>query len=109
LGVRCANCEREFDERQCDCPYCGAVPEHAIHQRPSGKRSESGGQWREDGRGYQERPGARFRQVTFGSGVWSQLLLVIIALFAIFVLLPAFVFLALGMAAAWFIYRLFKG
>ena len=113
--MRCANCEREFDETVGDCPYCGAVPEQNIRRTHQNVNSEQGGYWQEINReDTARRKGARIhmRRINFSYGLIPQLIFIIIVLiivlFAIFILLPASVLLFLGLVVAWFIFRLFK-
>ncbi|MDR3348254.1 MAG: hypothetical protein LBO03_01385 [Acidaminococcales bacterium] len=117
--MRCANCDREFDETGGDCPYCGAVPDKELNRQTAFNRmgekppeitiNEDGFY---EGQGFDRRewrndPRARVWTARFPSGILGSLLLAAILLFSVFVLLPAFIFIALGLAAAWFIYRLF--
>jgi hypothetical protein len=116
--MRCANCEREFDETNGDCPYCGAVPEIAGRKNPfAGKENEppeitvNGDGFYEEGHsrrgGQTSGARARFQTASFSSGILARLLVAAFILFAIFGLLPAFVFVALILAAAWFVLRIF--
>ncbi|MDR2006480.1 MAG: hypothetical protein LBP78_04470 [Acidaminococcales bacterium] len=117
--MRCANCDRDFDETDGDCPYCGAVPDKELKRKTAFNRAgnkppeitvNEDGFYEERGfgrGGWRGGPSARFWKVSFPSGILGSLLLAVILLLAVFVLLPAFLFVALGLAALWFIYRLF--
>jgi hypothetical protein len=108
--MRCANCDREFDETGGDCPYCGAVPESALHTLSGARLSKGAAGDEADGRAGAGQSGPRvyFKTISFSSRSFlKQLLFAGGLLLAAFIVLPAFLFLALGLYAVWLLLRLF--
>ena len=119
--MKCQNCFKEFDATKGDCPYCGAVPEqeatilnnneknnyNGLTVSGDGDDFYSGANDNDDYQNGRTHPRITVKTYSFGSGGFlTQIIVVLISALAIFILLPAFIFVFLILLAVWFLYRL---
>lgn len=112
--MKCRNCEKDFDPSLGDCPHCGAVPELDAKQMSSQEIHDFSGvtidpEQDDNQNSYQRQDGPKVyvKKVSFSSGIFSIIFLVIIIGLFIFVAMPVFLILALVMAVIWFFAQLF--
>lgn len=101
----CQNCEREFDEKMGDCPYCGAVPDSNMHGSEINRAQEEREAFGEDKSG----PRVVYKQFNIGSSLVSWLVIIVVAAALLFFVLPVFAFFFIGAAVVWLLARVFMG